>query len=452
MTADSKTPVADRQLDEISRHLDLGQWREARVLCEELIARTPDDADALTRLGQAAIGQYRWHDAIAAFEKALRLRVDPWSLGNLGVCHLKLGDLAEAEYCLRCAIDLKPTFTRAHVSLANVLHAFKRFDSALEELSIAEKMDSADHQISMRRGCALAALGRYDEAQAAFAHSIHLAGRFTYARLAAFDQSMFEAVSGGEAAVAAPRVVSEAGAQHGGFRYVTLISCNTAYVRKYGFPFIRSFAARGGSASLLHLHVYDPDDTILDEVARVMTCSGIARHVVTTENCPFPEQETQRRKAYYACGRLVHMPYWLTRYRCPLLSLDVDFIVEGALDGLIDAARDCDAALNARDPPDSPWLDVIANIIVANPTPAAHRYFGAVKNYALDRLSREPLAWLVDQSALYCVLKMMERFAEPPAVAWIPAGSQACLWHIGHAYDHLLDDPRYLKYAGADDA
>ena len=131
------------------------------------------------------------------------------------------------------------------------------------------------------------------------------------------------------------------------------------------------------------------------------------------------------------------------------LNLDVDFIVESTLAGLVDAVRGCDIGLNQRDPLDSPWLDVIANIIVANPTPAARRYFAAVKNYALDFLRREPDAWLVDQAALYCVLKMLERYGAPPAVAWIPADKQTCLWHIGHAYDHLLDDPRFRKYADA---
>ena len=86
--------------------------------------------------------------------------------------------------------------------------------------------------------------------------------------------------------------------------------------------------------------------------------------------------------------------------------------------------------------------------IVARPTPPALAYFSAVRNYALEYLRREPDAWLVDQAALYCVLKMMERYAAPPAVAWIPEASQRCLWHIGHAYDHLLNDPRFRKYAG----
>jgi hypothetical protein len=398
-------------------------------------------------LGRIAMQQFRWDDAIVAFDRLLRIRVDPWSLGNLGVCHWKVGRLDEAEYCLRGAVELKPAFTRAHVSLAYVLHALRRFDDALAQLEIAAKLDAGESQVPMRRGCTLAALGRFDEAQQAFAQSVQLAGRFSYPRLVRFDRATFDAVSGTAAAVSPPCIAVQGGEQEQGPRYVTLISCNPPYVRKYGFPFIRSFAERNGGASLLHLHIYDPDPAIVDEVAALFASSGVDRYTVTTEISPFPEHAAQQRKAYYACGRLVHLPYWLDRYRCPILSLDVDFIVERALNGLVDAARQCDVGLNLRDPIDSPWLDVIANIIVANPTPAARRYFAAVKNYALEFLQREPDAWLVDQSALYCVLKMLDRYGEPPKVAWIPGETQACLWHIGHAYDHLLNDQRFRKYA-----
>ena len=80
--------------------------------------------------------------------------------------------------------------------------------------------------------------------------------------------------------------------------------------------------------------------------------------------------------------------------------------------------------------------------------PAARRYFAAVKNYALACRAREPEAWLVDQTALFCVLKMMERYAQPPTVAWIAESQQSFLWHYGAANEHSVGDPRYLQYVG----
>jgi hypothetical protein len=230
--------------------------------------------------------------------------------------------------------------------------------------------------------------------------------------------------------------------------HVTLISCNPPYVRKFGMPFLRSYSEHAQGDGVLHLHIYDPDDAIVDEVRTLVGRCALANFVATTEQSPFPPERPRQRKAYYACGRLAHMDYWLQHYTQPVLSLDVDFIVEERLEAIVAAAAGADVGLNPRVPIDSPWLDVIANIIVANPTPAARAYFAAVRNYALAMIEREPEAWLVDQTALYCVLAMARRYATPPAIAWLqPEIAQGRLWHMGHAYEHLLNDARYRKYA-----
>ena len=428
--------------------IERGDFARARSLCERAVAAAPEDLDALAMLGRIAMQQYRWEEAIALFDRVLRLRVDPWTLANLGNCYWKTGDLAQAEYCLRGCLQLEPALAQARVSLATVLHGLRREEEALRELDIAETSPVADYHVDSRRGCTLARLGRYDEAQAAFARAAERVGHFVYPRLVAFDRATWEAVSAGGRTLPPPRVAWTAGGDAGG-GHVTLISCNPPYVRKFGLPFLRSWAERAQDDGLLHLHVYDPDATIVDEVRAAAVAAGLARLTVTTEDSPFPEERPQQRKAWYACGRLVHMEHWLAHYARPVLSLDVDFIVEDRLDAIVAAAGGADLALNPREPVDSPWLDVIANIIVAKPTPAAMAYCAAVRRYALALLEREPESWLVDQSALYCVLAMAQRFATAPAVAWLPPEiERGRLWHIGHAYDHLLQDPRYRRYAG----
>jgi tetratricopeptide (TPR) repeat protein len=444
---ESPPPAADPETAELSRLVKSGESAAARALAEKITAAAPDNVYALFTLGRIAMEQFRWHDAIALFDRLLRLHVDPWTLGNLGVCHWKVGNLGEAEYCLRGVAAMAPDFARARVHLGGVLHALQRFDEALKELDVAATLDREDHQVPMRRACSLAALGRLDEAQDEFARAAALAGRFTYQRLIAFDRATYDRITTQDERVSPPvPALERPGA--GAPAWVALISCNPPYVRKYGFPFIRSFAEHARDDTLLHLHIYDPDETIVVEIARLMNQCKVARYTVTTERSPFPAEAAQQRKAFYACGRLIHLPYWLEHYGCPVLSLDVDFIVERDPGGLITATEAADAGLNLREPVDSPWLDIIANIIVAKPTPAALRYFTAVKNYALHYLRREPDAWLVDQSALYCVLKMTARYGTAPNIARLPAASQSCLWHIGHAYDHLLADPRFRKYAG----
>jgi Flp pilus assembly protein TadD len=441
-----ENPDADQALDEIARLVRSGDHARARKLCEQVLAQSPQDADALIWLAQVAMDDAVWAEAIAAFDRALQIRLDPWSLGNLAMCYCRTGRLKEAEHCLRGAIALKPDLVRAHVNLAAVLHGLRRFDDVLAQLTVASGLDANDHQIPMREGNALTELGRFDDAHAAFARAARLAGKFTYPRIVAFDRATLDGITACAREVGPPRMLDDSDQQRD-YRYVALISCDPVYLRKHGFAFIRSFAEHAQGDNLLHVHVYDADDRLIAETREVARQAGLARIAMSTEQCPFPRSETQQRKSYYACGRLLHLPYWLNHYQRPMLSLDVDIIVKGRLEVLVDAAAGSDLALNRREPIDSPWLDVIANIIIANPTAAARRYFEAVGNYTLRYIEREPEAWLVDQTALFCVLKMMTRFGEPPAVTWIAESQHPCLWHYGGANEHSVGDPRYLKYA-----
>ena len=395
----------------------------------------------------------RWADAIAIFDRLLQIRVDPWSLVNLGNCYCKTGRLADAEYCLRGAIELKPDLAGAHLGLAAVLHGMEKFVESIASAEIGEKLDPADYQIPMRRGCACVALGRLEESKRAFEKSCNLAEYFVYPRLVEFDPAAFVEIVNYQRSMEQPLFVYNV-RNSAVIRRVVLISCDTLYMRKYGFPFIRSFARQGTRNTLLHVHLYDPDEKVIAEVQAIAMQVALADFAITTESLAFPARERQRRKAYYACGRLIHLPFLLRQYQCPILSLDVDIIVTGSLDSLFDFSSGSDLALNKRIPIDSPWLDIIANIVAANPTTAAIQYLTIVGNYALRWIGREPDAWMVDQTALFCSLKMMSLYAsqQVPAIAWISQGDHSGLWHYGAANEHSLSDQRYLDFAISGDS
>lgn len=438
--------MPDVTLKDVADAHAAGRIAEARALCNRVLEATPGDGDAFMWSALIAIAELRLPEAIAAFERALEIRIEPWSLASLGTCYAKIGEIEAAERCLRGSIELKPDHYAGHIGLAAALHGRRRFDEALSQLEVAAGINARDHEVDIRRGCTLAELRRYEEAQDAFARAIASTPAFIYPRLVKFDRVTYDVIAAG-IAVPPPRVEVDAEPGPAAAQRVIVISCNPPYARKYAAPFLRSYAARACTGDLLHLHIPDPDLTIVDEMVEVADHAGLDRITITSETSPFPDHEVQQRRAYYACARLLHLPYWLELYQVPILLLDVDFIVERPLDVLFEAGRGHDVCLNARHPIDSPWLDVIANVIVANPTPAARRYFGAVAHYALAHVTSEPQAWLVDQAALYCVLRMFARFGTAPAVRWLPEAHKSGLWHIGHLYDHHLNDPRFQRYA-----
>ena len=420
------------------------RFEEARAGCEARLARRPDDPDALVWLGTIATAERRWRDAIAAYDRAMRIRVDPWSLANMGQCHAKLGELEHARYCFATAVAIRADHVAARIGLATVLHGLKRFDEALACLDDAAKIAPAETHLDVRRGCTLVELGRYEEAAEAFARAQDASP--AYPRLVSFERSTWDAIAQSgrsrgawETALAAPRDAHARG--------VVLISADTRYARKYGYACLRSLARHAGDALIVHAHVYDPDERIACDLIEVAREAGLTKLAVTTEASRVGADEPARRKSYYACGRFLHLPAWLEHYGLPILSLDVDLIAEAPLATLFDTAERVDVRLSARHSIDSPWLDVVANVVVAFPTPGARDYLETVGNYVLRYLEVERDPWLLDQTALFCVYRMASRFGTPPRIDWMQQAEKLGLWHVGHAYDHRLDDPRFTRYA-----
>ena len=169
---------------------------------------------------------------------------------------------------------------------------------------------------------------------------------------------------------------------------------------------------------------------------------------VTIEHTPdeFAEKLDARR-TYYSCARLLHLPRFLRDYALPMVLLDIDAVIEHSLDELAALAGEHDVALIVRDPPDSPWLDVVANHIVVAPTAGAARFAERLRNFVARRCTANGLKWHLDQIALYCVLEMTRTYGEPLRIGSIPLLLQSRIWHIGNYYRYLLDDERFRRYA-----
>lgn len=184
-------------------HCRSGAFREGYAICQEILAREPDDIDALHlsglimcqaghveegikrlrravalndripvlhyNLAEAFRGSSHFGEAAAHYEIALRLAPGfADAQAALGNCLLLQNRMAEAEAALRQATTLNPTTPEPLYHHGNTLLALKRYEEALDRfdrvLAIQPHLAPALHN----RGVALLALGRYESALAAF--------------------------------------------------------------------------------------------------------------------------------------------------------------------------------------------------------------------------------------------------------------------------------------------
>lgn len=107
------TPVADAPPGLTIRtgieHHDAGRLELAEAVYRQLLASTPDDFEALHRLGAVCYEQGKAADALPFMLRAVELRPDAHAAhGNLGAAQLALGRLDAAQEALTRALSLAP--------------------------------------------------------------------------------------------------------------------------------------------------------------------------------------------------------------------------------------------------------------------------------------------------------------------------------------------------------
>ncbi len=132
---------ADLLLQARAAH-DAGAYEAARSACEALLAKIPDDPDALALLALVAADQGQVDEAMGWATRAVA--AGPQSAGAhymMGRLHETQDRLAEAESSYRRAVALAPAHARAHNNLGAVLHLQGRLAEALESYRRAVELD-----------------------------------------------------------------------------------------------------------------------------------------------------------------------------------------------------------------------------------------------------------------------------------------------------------------------
>lgn len=153
-----------------------GRLAEAAALFQQVIAREPQNGDALHLLG-VTLGQMgRVQDAVRLIGAAVDVRPsNPYMHCNLGNALSSVGRHAEAASAFERAATLKPDLLAAHRGRAIAELYQRRYQEALGSIERALALQPQDAVMLANRGNALRALGRQVEALASYDRSLAMA-------------------------------------------------------------------------------------------------------------------------------------------------------------------------------------------------------------------------------------------------------------------------------------
>ena len=374
-------------------HFHAGEFAEASVLLRTYLKRFPEDQAAHLDLALTLEQLGRRIDAARTCHLAWSLAPGQHDSGQ--ICwrlfdRLRVADLpAEADG----ADDLVGTFARANTCLDA-----GDFDAAGDLLRRCLLLDPNWPFTHQRLGCIAAHARRLDDASGHFAQSGALGvPPDAYVNLACDFLARLD--PGGEEAPYA--------GVPGGPRAVAFIACDGVYFRRFVQPLVRSLSENAGAPLLVHLHVFNPDAWIDEEVASLKAGGAVARVDVSFETCRFDSLD--EAKTFYSCARLRVVPDLIVRHGLPIILLDADILALKSLIPLIALADGRDVALLCW-PPGTwrIWDHVYASTVVFSPSAGGLRFARLAAAYVGEFITRPGGAWYLDQIALFAALAHLQ--------------------------------------------
>jgi Flp pilus assembly protein TadD len=156
-------------------HYRHGRLDDALAGCQDILATTPDDIEALQLLGQIQARKGNLLAAAEALERASTLAPGRADLHKqAGEMHGVAGSVAKAETLFRKALAVKPGMYAVRYNLALVVLSGGRLDEACELLASVVAGRENFSPAWLQYGGVLNGLGRYAEAEKALRRHLEL--------------------------------------------------------------------------------------------------------------------------------------------------------------------------------------------------------------------------------------------------------------------------------------
>jgi hypothetical protein len=188
----------------------------------------------------------------------------------------------------------------------------------------------------------------------------------------------------------------------------------------------------------------NPTDEVLTEAQQFLNQQQIPSYCISSEEVKL--QDENQLKTYYTFGRFLNMGQWLQTYQKPIISLDIDAIVEKPLSYLIDSIPNADMGVRSRQI--TSWEEFVANVMVVKSNPQTIAYFDLVRRYLLYFVPKEYLIWGIDELALTAAHYLRQYYEkQSPELQFINTEVEEVLWQLGHKNVEKLTEKRFTQYS-----
>lgn len=146
---------------------------DTRDIYQDMLARDPNNPDVYRLMGNSAVQQGHFGDAVVLLRKAVA--IDPrFTVGwlDLGRALAAREEFADAADASQQAIELEPRSSLAHALQAGYLSRLGRYDDAIAAYNAGLTVDPGNHDCGLGLGHALRTIGRHDQAVVAYRNLI----------------------------------------------------------------------------------------------------------------------------------------------------------------------------------------------------------------------------------------------------------------------------------------
>lgn len=158
-------------------------YAKSNASYNEAVKIKPDFLDGWYNLGNNALRQLKFNDAVEIYDKLLNLREAPEFWHNKGRAYLELGRLREAEECFDRSIDLDSTYAYGYASLGNLANRAGEYEKSASYYSKATRFAPDSDEYWFKLGVAFYRVNNRKSAEAGFRKTIEINANHTGAVL-----------------------------------------------------------------------------------------------------------------------------------------------------------------------------------------------------------------------------------------------------------------------------